>query len=365
MRQTELTLSNKDRRVLHECRSKGLRHAREVNRAHILAALDEKVPEALICQVLGVGRTAIWRTRAAYLEGGLDHALRDVQRPGAPRKYETDVEAELAALACSKPRQGEAWTWCCWSARPRPPGYARHQPRNDPSAAKKNCLKPWREMMWCVGVLTREYRQRMYDLLDLYARPWNANEPVVCVDEKSKQLLHDSRPSLPMVSGAPLRRDYEYVRSGTCNVFVAVEPLGGRRVTQVTDHRAKADFVAFAQHLIDTVYWSARRIHLVVDNLSTHFRSCFVETLGAQVASKLLRRVVFHYTPKHASWLNMAEIEIAALGRQCLNRRIGDPKLLAREVAAWQRRRNAERRTIQWTFTRQDADRKLGRHYVS
>lgn len=220
-------------------------------------------------------------------------------------------------------------------------------------------------MMWCVGILTQEYRQRMYDLLDLYAKPWNANEPVVCVDEKSKQLLRDSRPSLPMVSGRPRRRDYEYVRSGTCNVFVAVEPLGGRRVTQVTQHRSKADFVAFAQHLINTVYQSARRIHLVVDNLSTHFRSCFVDTLGTRATNKLLRRVVFHYTPKHASWLNMAEIEIAAFGRQCLNHRIGDQKLLAREVAAWQRRRNSERRKIQWTFTRQDADRKLSRHYVS
>jgi hypothetical protein len=115
-------------------------------------------------------------------------------------------------------------------------------------------------MMWCVGVLTQEYRQRMYDLLDLYAKPWSANEPVLCVDEKSKQLLHDSRPSLPMVPGTALRRDYEYVRSGTCNVFVAVEPLGGRRVTQVTQHRGKADFVAFVQHLIDTVYRSATRI---------------------------------------------------------------------------------------------------------
>jgi len=218
--------------------------------------------------------------------------------------------------------------------------------------------------MWCVAVLTEQYRQRMYELLDLYARPWRADEPVICVDEKSKQLLHESRPCLPMVPGTPLRRDYEYVRSGTCNVFVAVEPRGGRRVTQVTDHRGKADFVAFVQHLIDTVYRSARRIHLVLDNLDTHFRACFIQILGARVASKLLRRVVFHYTPKHASWLNMAEIEIAALARQCLNRRIGDQKLLAKEVAAWQRRRNTEHRTIQWTFTRQDADRKLGRHYV-
>ena len=159
-------------------------------------------------------------------------------------------------------------------------------------------------MMWCVGVLTQEYRQRMYDLLDLYAKPWSANEPVVCVDEKSKQLLHDSRPSLPMVPGTALRRDYEYVRCGTCNVFVAVEPLGGRRVTQVTDHRGKADFVAFAQHLIDTVYRSARRIHLVVDNLSTHFRSCFVETLGAQAAKKLLAQGGL---PLHAETCKLAE----------------------------------------------------------
>lgn len=219
--------------------------------------------------------------------------------------------------------------------------------------------------MWCVGTLTEQYRQRMYDLLNLYAKPWSAREPVICVDEKSKQLLHDSRPGLPMVAGTPARQDYEYVRAGTCNMFVAVEPQAGRRVIRVTDHRAKADFVAFAQHLINIVYRSARRIHLVLDNLSTHFESCFIDILGARAARKLLRRVVFHYTPKHASWLNMAEIEIAALGRQCLNRRIGDQQFLAREVAAWQRRRNTQRQTIQWSFTRQDADRKLAHHYVS
>ena len=219
--------------------------------------------------------------------------------------------------------------------------------------------------MWCVGVLTQEYRQRMYDLLDLYARPWRADQPVICVDEKNKQLLQDSRPSLPMSSGKPAQIDYEYVRAGTCNIFVAVEPRGGHRITQVTAHRGKVDFVRFAQHLISRVYRSAQRIHLVVDNLNTHFEKCFVETLGAKAAKKLLRRVVFHYTPKHASWLNMAEIEIAALGRQCLNRRIPDRATIAHEVAAWQHRRNAEHRVIHWTFTRQIADRKLGAHYVS
>lgn len=219
--------------------------------------------------------------------------------------------------------------------------------------------------MWCVGVLTAEYRRRMYDLLDLYARPLRHDEPVVCVDEKSTQLLRDSRPSLPMRPGTPLRQDYEYVRGGTANLFVAVEPKAGRRIVAVTEHRGKRDFVAFARHLLQRVYRKARRIHLVVDNLDTHFRGCFEDVLGVQAARQLLRRVVFHHTPKHASWLNIAEIEIAALTRQCLQRRLPDQDTLRSEVYAWQRRRNAERRTIEWTFTRQDADRKLRRHYVS
>jgi len=219
--------------------------------------------------------------------------------------------------------------------------------------------------MWCVGRLTEEYRQRMYDLLDLYARPLRSREPVVCLDEKSKQLLKNSRQPLPIKPGTPVRLDYEYVRDGTCNLFVAIEPKGGRRTVQITDHRAKTDFVAFVKHLLERVYATARRIHLVLDNLNTHFRKCFEEVLGVKVAHKLLRRVVFHYTPKHASWLNMAEIEIGILDRQCLDRRLPDRDTLTREVDAWQRRRNNERRCIEWTFSRQDADLKMARHYVS
>jgi len=219
--------------------------------------------------------------------------------------------------------------------------------------------------MWCVGRLTAEYRRCMYELLDLYARPYRAKQPVICIDEKSKQLLRHSRHPLPLAPGKPARVDYEYVRAGTCNIFVAVEPRGGQRVVQVTARRGKVDFIDFAQYLIRRVYRSAHRIHFVVDNLNIHFKKCFVETLGPAAAERLLRRVVFHYTPKHASWLNMAEIEIAALGRQCLNRRIGDRATIEREVTAWQQRRNAEHRTIEWTFTRQLADQKLGAHYVS
>ena len=219
--------------------------------------------------------------------------------------------------------------------------------------------------MWCVGRLTAEYRERMYDLLDLYARPFREKEPVICLDEKSKQLLKDSRRPLPIKPGTPMRQDYEYVRAGTCNLFVAVEPKGGRRTVMVTDHRAKTDFVAFVRHLLEQVYATARRIHLVMDNLNTHFRTCFEEVLGVREAKALLRRVVFHYTPKHASWLNMAEIEIGILDRQCLDRRLPDRATLTAEVDAWQLRRNAEQRVIEWLFTRQDADLKMAQHYVS
>ncbi len=219
--------------------------------------------------------------------------------------------------------------------------------------------------MWCIGKLTEEYRRRMYDVLDVYAQPYREREPVICIDEKSKQLIRDSRTSLPMKGGAPAKLDYEYVRNGTCNIFVAVEPRGGRRMVKVTERRTKSDFVSFVQQLLERTYASARKVHLVLDNLNTHFRKCFDDVLGPAAATTLLRRVVFHHTPKHASWLNMAEIEISILDRQCLRRRLADQATAKREVDAWQRKRNAERRGIEWTFSRQDADRKLSCHYVS
>jgi hypothetical protein len=219
--------------------------------------------------------------------------------------------------------------------------------------------------MWCIGALTEEYRSRMYALLDLYAQPMSKTEPVICIDEKSLQLIAHSRDPLPMTEHSIAKDDYEYVRNGTTNLFVAVEPKAGRRIVEVTAHRGKVDFVAFVQDLVNNAYAKARCVHLVLDNLNTHFKKSFDDVLGKRAAAKLLRRVQFHYTPKHASWLNMAEIEIGILSRQCLDRRIETRELLQSEVDAWQAARNVQQRTIEWKFTRQDADRKLGRHYVS
>ena len=218
--------------------------------------------------------------------------------------------------------------------------------------------------MWCVGRITAEYRKRMYGLLRIYARSYNAKEPVVCVDEKSKQLLRQTRSPLPLQPGRCAKEDCEYRRAGTRNIFMAIEPKGGRRVVEVTARRAKSDFVSFVKHLVENVYAAAATVHLVLDNLNTHFQKTFVDVLGKAAATVLLRRVTFHYTPKHASWLNMAEIEIGIMDRQCTGQRIATAELLQTEVQSWQQQRNAAKRGIEWTFTRQDADRKLSRHYV-
>lgn len=218
--------------------------------------------------------------------------------------------------------------------------------------------------MWCIGQLTPQYRARIYDVLDLYALPYNRDEPVVCVDEKSKQLLGDTRVPLACKPGAASKHDYEYERRGTRNLFVAVEPLAGWRQVQVTAHRKKPDFVHFIRQLLQGRYRRAKKVHIGLDNLNTHFAKGFSEVLGEKRAAGLLSRIEFHYTPVQGSWLNMAEIEIGILDKQCLDQRLPTAEKMAAEVNAWQRKRNRQRKTINWTFTKEKADQKLEKHYV-
>ena len=219
--------------------------------------------------------------------------------------------------------------------------------------------------MWCIGKITAEYRRRMYDLLELYALGYCKECPVICVDEKSKQLLAETREPLRVCIGNCRKEDYEYKRCGTRNIFLAVEPRGKWRHVEMTNRRQKKDFVCFIQALLLGRYAQCKQIHLVVDNLNTHFYKTFVEVLGQAEADQLLKRVTFHYTPKHASWLNMAEIEIGIMDKQCTGRRIGRAVVLESELMAWEKRRNEEGRGIEWKFTKQDADKKLSRHYVA
>lgn len=209
--------------------------------------------------------------------------------------------------------------------------------------------------MWCVPKLTDEFKERMEDVLGLYAEPYDPKRPVICLDEKSKQLLADSRAPLPAVPGKTACQDYEYVRKGTCNIFVAVEPKGGRRCTEVTARRTKVDYAQFVARLAEEEYPDAECLRIVQDNLNIHSRQSLVAAFGMCKAKRLMRRIEFHPTPKHASWLNMAEIEIGVLSRQCLHRRIPTMEAMRRAVRAWERRRNGQHRGITWKFTKEKA----------
>lgn len=219
--------------------------------------------------------------------------------------------------------------------------------------------------MWCIQEMTEEYRSRMYRLLELYKQAYNPLQPVVCMDEKSKQLLADSRQPIQAKPGKPEKVDYEYKRKGTCNIFVAVEPKGGKRVIQVTDTRTKTDFAYFVKDLVENHFAQAQCIQLVLDNLNTHFEGSLIETFGKRKARRLMKKIKFIYTPKHGSWLNMAEIEINIMDRQCTGGRIENKEELESAVTIWSKERNDNECKIEWNFTRQDADKKLSKHYVT
>lgn len=216
--------------------------------------------------------------------------------------------------------------------------------------------------MWCIPKLTDEFKKRMEDVIDLYEKPFDGKEPVICFDEKSKQLLQDSRKGKRVKPGKIAVRDYEYVRKGTSNIFVAIEPKGGKRLTEVTKRRTKEDYANFLKKLV-TKYPEAEVIHLVQDNLNTHSEKSLIVAFGEKETQKMMKRLKFHFTPKHASWLNMAEIEIGILSRQCLKRRIADQEELTEEVLAWENRSNKAKRTITWKFTTEKAQQTFPRLY--
>jgi len=214
--------------------------------------------------------------------------------------------------------------------------------------------------MWCVAELDDEYITKMEDVLELYERAYNPLEPVVCLDEKPVTLHADVRAASPAKPGREARRDNEYKRRGTANVFCAVEPKAGRHFTFATPDRSGFEFAQVAFRLA-MAYAEAQTIHLVMDNLNIHHRKALIDLYGPEVGADIWSCFTPHYTPKHGSWLNQAEIEIGILSRQCLgHRRICDLKLLKSETRAWNRRMNRDRVSINWTFGRKDARRKFG-----
>jgi DDE superfamily endonuclease len=205
----------------------------------------------------------------------------------------------------------------------------------------------------------------MEDVLEVYHRPYDPQRPLVCMDESNKQLIAEVREPLPPKPGAVAKQDCEYERRGTANIFMAVEPLAGKRTVQVTDQRTRIDWARFIQYLLLTVYPEAAVLVLVMDNLNTHTIGSLYETFDPATARALAARLEIHYTPKHGSWLNMAETELSILCGQCLDRRIEDKAFMASEAGAWEQKRNACQSKIDWQFSTADARIKLKRLYPS
>jgi hypothetical protein len=220
--------------------------------------------------------------------------------------------------------------------------------------------------MWCIPPDGDcEFVAAMEDVLEVYKRPHDPSRPVVCMDEASKQLVGEIRTPLPPGPGRVARYDSEYVRNGTANVFVAAEPLAGWRHVEVTAARARTDWAWFVKRLLDGRYRDAERVVLVMDQLNTHSAGSLYEAFPPEEARRLAARLEIHHTPKHGSWLNMAEIELSCLSRQCLGRRVEDAATLRRAAAAWEKDRNRRHRKIDWRFTTADARIKLKRLYPS
>lgn len=203
----------------------------------------------------------------------------------------------------------------------------------------------------------------MEDILETYALPYDPEIPLICMDEQPIQLLEDFRPSEPMKPGQVRREDYEYVRKGSCSLFLFTEPLAGWRHVQASERRTKADWALQIQELLDVHYPDAKRVRLVMDNLNTHTISSLYETFPPEQALSLAQRLEIHYTPKHGSWLNMAEIELSCMTIQCLDRRIGSIEQLQREITAWEVDRNQAQKSVEWHFTTQQARGKLKHLY--
>jgi len=220
--------------------------------------------------------------------------------------------------------------------------------------------------MWCIPPKANAaFVCQMEDVLEIYKLPYDAKRPLICMDEMPKQLLADKREPLSSQAGTPARQDYEYERNGVADLFMLFEPLQGKRFVEVTEKRRKVEWATVMKQLSDVQYPQAEKIIVVLDNLNTHSPSAFYETFEPEEARRLVERFEFHFTPKHGSWLNMAEIELSVLQRQCLDRRLPDQDTIKREVAAWEQERNQHAVQVNWRFTTADARIKLKKLYPS
>ena len=286
---------------------------RVIRRCNILSCLHNKMTSELISTALHVDPKTVRNIAHVFLKKGLDAALYDDERSGRPIDIDDKERSRIIAMVCSNPPDGNyRWTLNLIVEEDSKKNLvdkgniSREQIR---IILQEHDLKPWQEKMWCIEELNDEYIERMEDILDVYEKEYDPSNPVVCVDEKPVPLMGDKRERVPMKEGAAVKKDYEYTRDGSVNVFCAVEPKAGVYFNEVTEKRCGSDFTQFMKKLSER-YQSANKITLVMDNLSTHKEKSFIDCLGESEGKGLWEKFDVHYTPKHASWLNQAEIAI-------------------------------------------------------
>ena len=366
-----ITLSAEDKEILNSVISKGTGPARTIRRAHILLNSDTKgekqYPTDELADLLNTSKQTVCRVLKEYKVSGIECIYRKKRStPPVESKVTGEVEAHLIALACHNPPEG----YCRWTLRLLSERMAEMNYIDSIShttigkVLKENSLKPHLVGEWCIPKeQSADFAACMEDVLEVYSRPYDERYPVVCMDEKPLQLLAHARKGYRKKNGAMIQ-DSEYIRNGTCSIFLFTEPLAGFRHAKALEHRTKTDWAKRMKWLADEIYPDADKIIMVCDNLNTHDKSSFYEAFPPAEALRLARRYEFHYTPKHGSWLDIAEIELAALTKQCLGkRRIGSLEDLNDELKRWHTDRNAKQKGVNWQFTTEDARIKLKHLY--
>ena len=365
-------LNARERERLEALIGAGKRSAQLITKARILLKADISDAGAgwtdrEIAAALDTSLNTVGNVRRQLVEEGFEARLVRKYNPNSarPRIFDGATEARLIALACSPAPEGFArWSLRLLEEKVVELNIVAKASDNTIGRTLKNTLQPHRNRQWVIPPdANATFVAAMEDVLETYQKPRDPDRPLVCLDETSKQMIVETRKPIPAKPGQPVRNDYEYARNGVANIFMMFAPLEGWRKVKVTDHHAAVDYAQVLKELSDVHFPAAKQIVLVQDNLSTHTMASLYAAFPAEQARRLAKRFELHYTPKHGSWLDMAESELAVLTNQCLDRRIPDKPTLEREVAAWQAHRNKHHAKADWQFTNTDARVKLKRLY--
>ena len=341
-----------------------IEEARVTRRCHILNGLHHGYRSGDLSTILNVDQKTTTNVGNAYLELGLDRALYDDEKSGRPIDIDDRERSRIVAMVCSEPPVG-AYRWTLdlivEEAQKRELVDGTVSRESIRLILQEHDLKPWREKMWCIAKLDKEYVERMEDVLDVYESSYDHQRPVVCVDEKPVALISDARDRIPATGPAEISKvDYEYKRNGSANVFCGIEPKRGLYFNKVTETRHGYEFADFLTG-IAKFYKDAEKIVLVMDNLSIHSEKVIKDALGEEKGALLWSRFEVHHTPKHGSWLNQAEIAIGMYSRQCLgDGRVGTLENLERITNEWNSRANEKQQKIHWRFTKKKARKSFG-----